>query len=90
MSLLSPAWRPGRASVHRRAAHRRRMTAATPVTEHDVAVSQPPAAPAVAASHRLAGFGRTVTAWTAPRPHVLRREPAYLEAARMAREMGRL
>lgn len=63
MSLVSPAWRPARASVRPRAA---------------------------TAGHRLAGLGRTVTAWTAPRPHVLRREPSYIEAARMAREMERL
>jgi hypothetical protein len=90
MSLISPAWRPGRASVRPRAAHRRRTPAVLLVTEHDVAGSPPSAASAATTSQRLAGLGRTLTALTAPRPHVRRREPFYLEAARMSREMGRL
>jgi hypothetical protein len=38
----------------------------------------------------MARLGRFLSASTQPRPHPVRRDPAYFEGARMSREMDRL
>jgi hypothetical protein len=78
-------------------------TAASPRTRAPVLVTENQVAFGTAAAARvpttrrrwpdttlMAGLGRLLTALTQPRPHYPRREPAYLEAGRMARAMERL
>lgn len=66
------------------------------VTEHHVAFSTAAAAGVATTRRRwlhttvMASLGRILTELTQPRPHHPRREPSYLEAARMSRAMERL
>jgi hypothetical protein len=68
------------------------------VTEQEVAFSTAAAisVPPAATRHRrlgttlIAAIGRIHIALPEPRPHYLRRDPNYFEAARMSRAMDRL
>ena len=66
------------------------------ITEREVALSTA-AATSTTPNHRrwlhstgLATVGRILSALTQPLPHRPRREPSYMEAARMSRAMDRL
>jgi hypothetical protein len=98
MSHISPATLgpPDVVSVPPDAAATRRTPTPVFITEREVAFSTAAAA-STTPNHRrwldstgLAGVGRMLSALLQPRPQCPRREPSYMEAARMSRAMDRL